>query len=115
MAKSIRQQITEVQIKIDALLVTKAGLEGKLDNEVDTDAAQVGVEIVFAYGKGENKQDLQGTIVGRKEADGTPAGKQTFLRVAVGEGFETDVKTIGLGQIKKIVTEQAVADLPVEG
>lgn len=103
MAKSIRSQITEVQVKIDALLVIKAGLEGKLETEVDTDAAQEGVEVLFVYGKGEGKKTLQGTIVGRKDADGTPSAKQTFLKVAVGSGFDTDVKTIALGQITAIV------------
>jgi hypothetical protein len=101
MAKSIRQQIADAVTKRDALNVIIAGLEAKVDSEVNTDEVQAGRTITFNYGKGETKKVLTGVVLGRKNAEpGTKGGD--LVKVAVGEGFDALIVTIYPAQVTAI-------------
>lgn len=112
MAKSLRQQLADATEKRDALNVLIAGLEAKLADEVDPSKIQAGAFITFSHGKGENKAELQGQVLGRRDPAEGEKGK-TLIKVAVGEGFDAMVLVIAPEAVTKIhfpAAEGAEAD-----
>lgn len=108
MAKTIRQQITDIDTAIAKLQVKRVELEGKLASEVDTAAVQPGRTVTFEYGKGENKRTLTGLVLGRKDAEpGTKGGD--LVKVAVGEGFDAQIVTIYPSNVSAIAPLPEVA------
>jgi len=105
MGKSVRQQMADIDAKIEKLQVERAALEGKVADEVDTDLIQAGAIVSFLYGKGDNKTELTGQVLGRKNAEPGVKGGD-FVKVAVGEGFDADVKTVGVYAVTKILPQE---------
>jgi hypothetical protein len=110
-AKSIRQQIADIDTKIASLQVERTKLEEAAKNEVNPEALTAGVVIEFNYGKGTEKRVLQGPIVGVKLADPAVPKSSTMLRVAVGEGFDAQLITVYPAQVTKVIpaAEEAAA------
>ena len=111
-AKSIKQQIADIEENISKLQVKKVELENMLANEINEDKLVPGTNIVFVYGKGETKKDLTGTVVGIKLADPADKKSSTWLNVAVGEGFEAQTHKIIINAVKQIVTVAEIEDTP---
>lgn len=113
MAKTLKQQITEIDDKIAELQVKKVGLEAKLADIVDPDMVVAGANIEFEYGKGDGRRTLLGTVLGRKNAEAGAKGGD-LVKVAVGEGFDAQIVTISPNVVTKIVaaegTEVAVSE-----
>lgn len=105
MAKTIKQQIADIDTKIAALQVSRAGLEGKLVDEVDPAALQAGVFIEYTYGKGDTKRTLLGQILGRKDPAEGEKGS-ALLKVATGSGFDAIITTIYPAQVTNIVAAE---------
>lgn len=110
MSKSIRAQLAAALTALAALEAKVAELKVAAENEVDTDAVQAGRQIAFEYGKGETKRELVGVVVGRKDpAAGEKGG--SLVKVAVGEGFDSQVVTIYPQQVRRF-TDVAQAEVP---
>lgn len=104
MAKSFRAQIADIDAKIAALQVTRAGLETKAAAEVDHAAVVEGRTITFNYGKGENVRTLTGLVLGRKDPEAGAKGAP-LVKVAVGSGFDAQIVTIYPAQVTAIAAE----------
>lgn len=109
MAKSIRQQIADLNEQIEKLTVKRTALEAQAASEVNTDDVQAGRTITFNYGKGDGKKVLTGLVLGRKNAEpGTKGGD--LVKVAVGEGFDAIIATIYPSQVTAIAPVEAAAE-----
>lgn len=102
MAKSLKQQLVDIQTKIDELLVKKAGIEAALANEVNEEHIVPGATVEFIYGKGEGKRLVSGTVVAVKKADPAVAKSADQVKVAIGEGFDAQFAVIYLSTISKV-------------
>ncbi len=103
MAKSIKQQIIDLEEVSSKALIKIEELKVQLASEISEDKLTPGTNIVFVYGKGDTKRDLTGQIVGVKLPD--PADKKAtlWLNVAVGEGFEAQLVKVSPAAVKQIV------------
>lgn len=117
-AKSIREQIAAQEAIITKATATITAANAALDllrpqlaDEVDPTKIVAGAVVVFKYGKGESVRDLTGTVLAIKAADPAQPKSAPQARVAVGEGFEADVKTIYFADVKKIVEAEASVDV----
>lgn len=110
MAKTIRQQIADIDEKIKNLTAARAVLVPKLDSEVDDAAIQAGAVVTFTYGKGETKRELTGQVLGRKNAEpGTKGGD--LIRIAVGEGFDAQIVTTYPACVTKVHAAEAAEEV----
>lgn len=113
MSKSIRTQLAAVLSQIATLTAKAEELKLLAANEIDTAAVQAGRVVEFEYGKGEGKRILVGVVVGRKDpAAGEKGG--SLVKVAVGEGFDSQVVTIYPQQVKAFKDEAANAEQAAE-
>jgi hypothetical protein len=102
MAKSIRQQIADAEAAVAKLNEKITELRTKAESEVDPATIVGGAEVQFTHGKGDNKKTLTGTVLGVRHAvEGEKGGD--FAKVAVGQGFDAQVLTIGFYQVTKVV------------
>lgn len=99
MAKTLRQQLADLDSKIAELTSKRAELAEKLADEVDPSAIKAGAKIAFKYGK--PSQPQQGTVIGRRDPAEGEKGKP-LVRVAVGEGFEAQIVTITADAVTKV-------------
>jgi hypothetical protein len=76
---------------------------------VNPEALTAGVSITFTYGKGNDKRELTGMILGVKLADPAVPKSSTMLRVAVGEGFDAQIVTVYPAQVTKVNAAEVAA------
>lgn len=114
MAKSIKLQIIDLEEVIAKAKVRIEELKVQQANEISEDKLSPGVNIVFTYGKGDGKRDLEGQIVGVKPADPADKKSATILNVAVGEGFDAQLVKVYVAQVKKIVVAEVAAEPAAE-
>jgi hypothetical protein len=109
MAKTIRQQVADLDEQIKKLTAKRDELNAKADSEVDYDKVQAGAVVTFTYGKGETKRELTGQVLGRKNAEpGTKGGD--LIRIAVGEGFDAQIVTTYPACVTKIHADEVPAE-----
>ena len=114
MAKSLKQQIIDLEESISKAQVKIEELKVQQANEISEDRLTAGTVIVFVYGKGDGKRDLEGQIVGVKAADPAVKTSSVLFNVAVGEGYDAQLVKVGLSAIKRIVVTEAPAEPAAE-
>lgn len=103
MAQSNHAKLAAAKAQLAVITTRIAELEVAAANEVDFSRVVEGAEVTFNFGKKPNIQALTGTVLGLKSPeDGAKGAVQA--RVAVGTGFNADVKTIYLPYITAIVS-----------
>lgn len=108
MAKSIRQQIADIDTQIAKLQAKRDELVPQAANEVDTSEVQQGRTVTFKYGKGENVRVLTGLVLGRKDAEPGAKGGD-LVKVAIGSGFDAQIVTIYPNQVTAVEPLPTVA------
>jgi hypothetical protein len=110
MAQSAHVKLAALRAQLVTLQAKIVEVEAAAANEVDFSRAVTGAVVEFNFGKGDKATVLTGTILGVN----TPDKGAAQAKVAVGEGFTADLKTIYLPYITKIVSSPvAEAGAPV--
>ena len=107
MAKTIRQQLAEIDQKICDLTIKKTALEAKLGDEVNDAHIVPGAVVQFPYGKGEGRRTIEGTVVATKAADPSTPKSAAMVKIAFGEGFDAQFATVYLASVTKVVSSPA--------
>jgi len=107
MAKTIRQQIADLETKIGELQAKKTVLQVKADQEVNFDHIVPGAVIQFPYGKGEGRKVVQGTVAGVQLADPAQPKSAPMARVAIGEGFNAQLVTVYFAVVEAVISSPA--------
>mgnify|MGYP003489857980 FL=1 len=107
MSTTLRTKLTKVieaievaRTKLIELDLQKAALEKELASFIDTNAIVFGTVVIFVFGRGEKRRELQGTVVGRKEGDEKRVAK---LKIGVGDGFDAELFEISVKDVVTIV------------
>lgn len=101
--------------KIAALNARIATLQAKVAELIEKgDAgdfvAQVGDEVVYLFGRGENVQEYTGKVLGiRAPAEGEKGG--TIAKIISGEGYDAEVRGVFVSKILRLASDPA----PVQG
>jgi hypothetical protein len=105
MSKSLK-----IQAQIDALIVKLN--EAKAEEASQISAAQLtaGVEVTFEYGRAESRTTKQGIVLGVKVPHPDEKKGAVQVKIAVGQGFDAEVVTVYLANIKSIVQAGAPTD-----
>lgn len=103
----IQKQLEAVRAKITELQATEAKLVEQLAGEVNTDEIAVGDGVKIAIGKGTTRREVEGVVIGIKEAADDKSTR--LFRVAVGEGFDSSIETVGPVSIKAVTKAEAAA------
>jgi len=109
MAQSAHVKLAALRAQLAVLTAKITETEAAAANEVDFGLAVPGAVIEFNFGKGEKATVLTGSILGLN----TPEKGAAQAKVAVGEGFNADIKTIYLPYITKIVSSPASTVEPI--
>jgi len=107
MAKTIRQQVADIDAKITELTVKRTALQAQADAEVNFDHVVPEAVVEFKYGKGETAKTFSGFVVAVKLADPAVPKSAPQARVSFGEGFEAQVVTVYFAAITKVVSSPA--------
>ena len=103
--KSKRQRIAALNEKIAKLQVEVSAIEAEAGDEVEFAEIKVGQIVAFTFGRGDTKVEKEGTILGVKAGEGkSPA----LVRIAVGTGFDSEVRTVSPTAILRVVTDEFV-------
>lgn len=110
-AQQVRVGKIAARIADDAALIAKVAAQ---KDEVDAGLqaqVQPGRRVAFLFGRGEGAVELQGTVFARKEAISGQKGSFTQVKIEVGEGFDTELKTVHPNAVVRFLD---VAEVPAE-
>jgi hypothetical protein len=105
------------RISDDAALIAKvAAQKGEAAASLQ-DQVQVGRRVAFIFGRADTAVELQGTVFARKEA--VPGQKGSFpqVKIEVGEGFDTELKTVHPNSVIRFLDEispETVAEIDAD-
>lgn len=110
------------RIAADAALIVKVTAQ-KDEADAGLQAqVQPGRKVAFTFGRGDSAVELQGTVFARKEAIPGQKGSFTQVKIEVGEGFDTELKTVHPNAVIRFLDEEpaqaeqpAATDLLVAG
>jgi len=91
-----QQRVSKVadRIAADAALITKITAQKDEADAGLQSQVQPGRKVAFLFGRGDSAVELQGTVFARKEAISGQKGSFTQVKIEVGEGFDTEFKTV---------------------
>lgn len=118
-----QQRVSKIadRIAADAALIAKVTAQKDEADAGLQSQVQPGRKVAFIFGRGESAVELQGTVFARKEAVPGQKGSFTQVKIEVGEGFDTELKTVHPNAVLRFLdtedgTEQpAATDLLVAG
>ena len=97
---TLANKLAKVAAQIAELRQQRDVLRARLENFFDPASVKVGDVVTFTLGRGQFAQP-PGTVLGLKEADGKVPAR---AKIAVGEGFDSRVETVAIGNIIGVVT-----------
>ena len=97
---TLTNKLAKVETQIAELTQQRAVLVARLENFFDPASVKVGDVVTFTLGRGQVDQP-PGTVLGLKAADGKVPAR---AKIAVGEGFDSRVETVAIGNITGVVT-----------
>lgn len=91
-----QQRVSKIadRIAADAALIVKITAQKDEADAGLQSQVQPGRKVAFIFGRGESAVELQGTVFARKEAIPGQKGSFTQVKIEVGEGFDTELKTV---------------------
>ena len=98
---TLASKLAKVDSQIAELTQQRDVLAARLENFFEPASVKVGDVVTFISGRGESAKNLNGTVLGLKEADGKVPAR---AKIAVGEGFDSRVETVAIGNITGVVT-----------
>lgn len=105
------------RISDDAALISKvAAQKGEADTSLQ-DQVQVGRRVAFIFGRADTAVELQGTVFARKEAVPGQKGSYPQVKIEVGAGFDTELKTVHPNSVIRFLDEispETVAEIDAD-
>jgi hypothetical protein len=105
------------RIAADAALISKVTAQKAEANDGLQDQVQVGRRVAFIFGRADTAVELQGTVFARKEAVPGQKGSYPQVKIEVGEGFDTELKTVHPNSVIRFLDEispETVAEIDAD-